>query len=211
MTGAMISARDHLDELAVRARGEHQQVQEASANALALAGKAVMHAMNAGDALIGAKAEAATRGIAWKMVLEKCGIAPSTDRLYRQLSKCRPVIEAEIQRGGEFSLRAARRLISKPAGKKNKVGKETLEAHWNRASKDARTAFLDAIGVAGILESMSADFGRDLRSRVPTPKSKQTDGSKTKKRSTAKTTDSSGNTVSRSPRESRQSRSLILS
>ena len=201
MTGAMISARDHLDELAVRARDEHQQVQEVGANALALAGKAVMHAMNAGDALTGAKAEAAGRGIAWNIVLEKCGIAPSTDRLYRQLSKSRPAIEAEIQRGGEFSLRAARRLISKPSGKANKVEKETLEtlqAHWNDASKDARTAFLDAVGVAAVLENMSADFGHDLRRRVPASQSKQTNDPKNRKRPTSsltKTTDSSGNTV----------------
>jgi len=175
MTSAIIPTPDYLDELSVRARDEHQQVQESSANALALAAKALMHAMNAGDALTEAKAEAARRGVAWKTVLEKCGIAPSTDRLYRQLSKSRPAIEAEIQRGGEFSLRAARRLISKPSGKSNKPDRETLEEHWKRASKDAGTAFLDAIGVAAILESMSADFRRDLRSRMPAPKSMQND------------------------------------
>ena len=199
MTGAIIPMPDYLDELAVRARDEHQQVQESSANALALAGKALMHAMNAGDALTEAKAEAARRGIAWKMVLEKCGIKPSTDRLYRQLSKQRSAIEAEIQRGGNFSLRAARRLISKPSGKSNKPEKEILEAHWKRATAKDRTAFLDAIGVAAVLENMSTDFGRDLRRRVPTPKSKKTNDPKNRKRpptlSLTKTTDSSGKTV----------------
>jgi hypothetical protein len=49
---------------------------------------------------------------------------------------------------------------------------ETLEAHWNRAAKEVRTAFLDAIGVSGVLSAMSAEFGRDLRDRVPATKRK---------------------------------------
>jgi hypothetical protein len=49
---------------------------------------------------------------------------------------------------------------------------ETLAACWKRASKDDRRAFLDEIGVQAILEVMSAEFGADLRARVPAPKRK---------------------------------------
>jgi hypothetical protein len=179
---------DHLDELAALARNEHRMVQNACANALA-------HAMNAGDILIDAKPKVAKRN--WEAWLEKCSIAASTARLYQQLACHRPDIEAAIQGGAELSLRGARWLIS---GSKNRAPKpaETLEAHWKRATAEDRTAFLGAIGVTAILENMSPDFGRDLRSRVPAPKSKPTDGPKNHKRSTlslTKTTDSSGNTI----------------
>jgi hypothetical protein len=49
---------------------------------------------------------------------------------------------------------------------------ETLFEHWSRESKEARAAFLDAIGVQGVLDEMSPAFGRDLRDRVPAPKPK---------------------------------------
>jgi hypothetical protein len=50
---------------------------------------------------------------------------------------------------------------------------ETLVAHWDRATRDERAAFLDAIGVKGMLANMSSAFGRELRGRIPTkPQSK---------------------------------------
>jgi hypothetical protein len=110
-------------------------------------------------------------------------LRPESPTAWGRRLRARKANEVNCQRGGKFSLRAARRLISKPSGKSNKPERETLEAHWNRVSNDARTAFLNAIGVAAVLENMSADFGRDLRRRVPAaPKSKQTNDPKNRKR-----------------------------
>ena len=167
MTG-MLATSDRLTELWARARDEHCKVQASIANALSAA-------MNAGDALIEAKPKVTKGG--WETWLESCGIPVSTARLYRQLAQHRAEIEAAIRDGAELSLRGARRLIARCSGKsKTPKPVETLEAHWKRATAKDRTAFLDSIGVAAVLESMSADFGRDLRSRVPAPKSEQTNG-----------------------------------
>jgi hypothetical protein len=46
---------------------------------------------------------------------------------------------------------------------------ETLIDHWRRSSGEL-TALLDAVGVAGVLEVMSGEFGRQLRARLPAPK-----------------------------------------
>jgi hypothetical protein len=155
---------DHLDDLAARARNEHHLVQAASANALA-------HALNAGDILVEAKSKVAKR--AWKAWLGTCSIAASTARLYQQLSRHRAEIEAAICGGAELSLRGARQLISKPCPRRKASKREdTLEKLWRRSRAADRTAFLDEIGVDEILKFMSGDFGRDLRSRVPTPKPK---------------------------------------
>jgi hypothetical protein len=127
------------------------------------------------------------------MVLEKCGIARAPSLM--QLSN----------RHG-LKLKSARWRISfrravdfQPTARKTKSGRK----RWRRIGTRANAhRFSGCDGVAEILESMSPDFGRDLRSRAPTPKSKQTDSSKNKKRSTlslAKTTDSSGNTVFAQP------------
>jgi hypothetical protein len=51
----------------------------------------------------------------------------------------------------------------------------TLIAYWKRESKEARAAFLDAIGVQEILDNMSKAFGHELRARVPTPKKRGDD------------------------------------
>ena len=166
----------HLDELAALARNEHRMAKNACANALA-------HAMNAGDLLIEAKPKVAKGD--WETWLEKCSIAASTARLYQQLACHRPEIETAIQGGAELSLRGARSLISKSSRKSYKPEKETLEAHWERASTKARTAFLDAIGVDAVLKHMTDAFARDLCSRIPAGKNKKTNAtSKNTKRAT---------------------------
>jgi hypothetical protein len=165
---AVLRSEPGIDALAAAVREEFQKAQAALANG-------VSHSMNAGDALIAARHKV---GRGWqKWVQEACGLALSTAKLCVQLAQHRAEIEAAIRDGAELSLRGARRLITKSFGKSKKPKPvETLEAHWKRATTKDRTAFLDSIGVAAVLESMSADFGRDLRSRVPAPKSEQTSG-----------------------------------
>jgi hypothetical protein len=188
MTGAsnaIITKSDHLDDLAALVRNEHRLAQDACANALA-------HGMNAGDVLMEAKSRLAKHE--WRTWLKSCQIATSTARLYQQLACHRPEIEAAIKGGTELSLRGARRLISKPCPRKAAPKSvDSLETLWNRATAEARSVFLDTIGVAAILENMSPDFGRDLRSRMPGPRNKP--ASDRKRRPTlslTKTTDASG-------------------
>ena len=56
-------------------------------------------------------------------------------------------------------------------GNPDSVKPESLIEHWRRSPGELST-LLDAVGVAGILEAMSAEFGRQLRTRLPAPKRK---------------------------------------
>jgi len=172
-----------VDELAVIVRDEIQQARKAWANALA-------HAMNAGDALIAVQPKVAERGITWtKWLKENCFVAVSTAKLYMQLARHRDQIEVELRSRGELSLRGARQLISaarddadddegddeSDAGGEEDEGEsvkpESLIEHWRRCPEQLAD-LLDEIGVAGVLEAMSAEFGRQLRERLPPPKRK---------------------------------------
>jgi hypothetical protein len=176
-----------VDELAVIVRDEIQQARKAWANALA-------HAMNAGDALIAVQPKVAERGIAWtKWLKENCFVAVSTAKLYMQLARHRDDIEAVIQSKGELSLRGARQLITKARHDKGDEGEdddqaggqenegetenpdsvkpESLIEHRRRCPEQLPD-LLDEIGVSGLLGAMSAEFGRQLRARMPAPKRK---------------------------------------
>ena len=172
-----------VDELAVIVRDEIQQARKAWANALA-------HAMNAGDALIAVQPKVAERGIAWtKWLKENCFVAVSTAKLYMQLARHRDQIEVELRSRGELSLRGARQLMSaarddadddegddeSDAGGEEDEGEsvkpESLIEHWRRCPEQL-TSLLDEIGVPGVLKAMSAEFGRQLRARLPVPKRK---------------------------------------
>jgi hypothetical protein len=177
------------DELAVIVRDEIQQARRAWSNALG-------HAMNAGDVLIAVQPKVAERGINWKKWLkENCFIGASTAQLYQQLARHRDQIEAELQARGELSLRGARQLISSArddadddeGGDESDAGggededeiknpsesvkPESLIEHWRRCPEQLAD-LLDEIGVLGVLEAMSAEFGRELRARLPAPKRK---------------------------------------
>jgi hypothetical protein len=173
------------DELAVIIRDEIQQARTAWRNAL-------RHAMNAGDALNVVQPKVAERGINWKRWLrENCVVSDRTAQLYQQLARHRPEIEVELQSRGELSLRGARQLISTARNEDNEhvgddVGAgaeehegetenppepESLIEHWRRSPAEL-TTLLDAVGVTGILEAMSDEFGCQLRARLPVPKRK---------------------------------------
>jgi hypothetical protein len=150
------------DELATEVRRELEEVRRAGCSVL-------HHALNAGDALNAAQKQVTGN---WKRWLkEHCFLSVRTALVYQQLARHRSQIE-DAMRGlsPELSLRGALRLIGTP--KKGGRPVETLATHWRRESEQARTAFLDQVGVPGILEAMSAAFGRDLRARLPAPKRK---------------------------------------
>jgi hypothetical protein len=178
-----------LDELAHVVRDELQDARVAWSNALG-------HALNAGDALIAAQPKATELGITWKKWLkENCYVAVSTAQLYMQLARHRDEIEAKLRSKGELSLRGARQLISSArddadddegddesdAGGEEAEGEagdpsesikpESLIEHWRRCPEQL-TSLLDEIGVLGVLEAMSTEFGRQLRARLPVPKRK---------------------------------------
>jgi hypothetical protein len=155
-----------LDELAGIIRAEIQNCRTALANALAAA-------MDAGDALLEVQPMVRAAGRTWHRWLEhNCFIAVSTAKLYMQLASHRAEIEAAIRSDPELSLRAARRLISRPKRTINDADsaaeEESLFDHWLRLTPEVLAAELDRIGVDRVLGVMSPAFGRELRDRVPT-------------------------------------------
>jgi hypothetical protein len=158
-----------LDVLAGIIRAEIQNCRMALCNAL-------HHAMNAGDALIAAEAKIAVNGVNKKKWLqENCSVSVRTAFLYIQLAKHRDEIEVAILFDPELSLRAARRLISRPKrttndaedGGMSAAEEESLFDHWLRLTPEVLAAELDRIGVDRVLGAMSPAFGQELRDRVP--------------------------------------------
>jgi hypothetical protein len=97
-----------LEELVARVRRAHKVVETAWANALAAA-------LDAGDAVLALQQELQGRGIGWQAWFREWGYLPlSTAKLYAQLAVHRDEIETARAQVPELSLRAARRLISKP-------------------------------------------------------------------------------------------------
>lgn len=127
-----------LDQLAATVRDAHKATQAAWYNAL-------YKALDAGDALIKAKARISSN---WKLwVEESCSVPFPTAALYMQLARRRAEIEAERERVGDLSLRAARRLIAKPkstASQSRKPVPDLLVA-WRAATHAERTTTFAAI------------------------------------------------------------------
>jgi hypothetical protein len=151
-----------LDVLAVTIRRELDEVRRAGCSAL-------RHAMKAGDALN--TAQGAVTGNWKRWLRNNCFLSTRTALVYQRLARHRDQIEAAMSGlTAELSLRGALRLIGTPRVKVAPAATEvadTLANHWNRESPQEREAFLDAIGVGGVLNHMSPAFGRALRECVP--------------------------------------------
>lgn len=84
------------------------------------------------------------------------------------------VVSPKMQRRDAIALRKTQTADSEDTGQDTASGAavvdvpiESLFDHWTRLDKAERAVFLDQIGVDAILQNMSADFGRELRARVP--------------------------------------------
>lgn len=158
-----------LEELARRIRVGHQTVQVATANALAAA-------LDVGDALIEARDRVSTNWERWLQA--NCPFGVSTARLYAQLARGRAMIEAEIDRVGGLSLRAARRLVStaktseedgeesEPAPIETKPMSADPLAFWNALPSEQKQQILDHEGRAGLAALMSPALLVDLTNHL---------------------------------------------
>jgi hypothetical protein len=158
-TISQINAQD-LSTLAKTIRDEDRAVRVAG-------GALLHHAMNAGDALIAAQEKVSGNWKSW--LRENCFLSVDTALVYQRLARHREQIEAEAERAGNLSLRAALRLIAKRRSgeqKEKEAAELSLVDHWKRASSSERTIFLDALGVDEIRKTASLDFFRKLQERV---------------------------------------------
>jgi len=105
-------------------------------------GNALRIALDVGDALVAAR-ERVPPGKWQKWLRENCFLAVRTANLYVELAGRRDDIEAEIDRVGEMSLRAAKRLISRKS--EEEIDEETDEKREPAEKEPDATAALVAI------------------------------------------------------------------
>jgi hypothetical protein len=146
-----------LDELATLVREKLEACQKAARLTLA-------SALDAGDALIEALSRISSDRQKW--LRQNCFLSLSTAKLYVQLAQHREEIEAEIDRAGELSIRAARRLIASESSRPPKVPAPNLIAAMRKATDAERTAMLAAFGLEPFLRVMPADWRPKLEARV---------------------------------------------
>jgi hypothetical protein len=148
-----------LEELARRIRAALQASCQERRNAL-------RRDLDIGDMLTEAQAQVTT---GWKRWLrENCFLSERTALLYQQLARHRAEIEAEIERVGELSLRAAVRLISKSAPKYTPKKPEFVVA-WNKATDSELTQAFTALGDKGLrrfMGVMPAEWRAEIENRV---------------------------------------------
>ena len=137
-----------LDELARQIRAGLELARRERCNAL-------HHDLDIGDALLEPQARVSS---GWKRWLrENCFLSVRTALLYQRLARHRAEIEAEIERVGELSLRAAVRLLTTPTNSTPRSA-----ACWIRASNSARS------------RSVSRGFRNRTRERTPQPLLRET-------------------------------------
>src|SRR5262249_54804932 len=156
--------QDDLADLARQIRDHHRQIQRTL-------GLTLGQMLDTGDLLIAAQGLVQSN---WKKWLRtECFLGVSTAQLYQQLARHRHAIEGELSRFRDLTLRAARRLIAAKTSKPTKATTETSTAApaptllelWGAASNDARRAFLEQVGVPGLLAVLSDSMKSDLAQR----------------------------------------------
>jgi len=143
-----------LEKLASRIRFGIENIRASLANALA-------NVLDVGDDLIAAQARVTGPWQRW--LKDNCFLSLSTAKLYVQLAEHRAEIEAEIDRDGTLSLRAARKLIAKksenpPEPKSNtrsQAAAKSSESVLLRESEILRTA-LGHVRIATMPETTPA-------------------------------------------------------
>jgi hypothetical protein len=153
---------DDLDALAKAVR-EHLQ---ASANA---AQNFLEHTLDAGDALIRAKAQ--VKHGEWLPWLKLCDLSADKAERYMKLARHR----AELNSAGvrNLSLSAALKLVAKkkpvdgPKAKKSRpVTHFDALAWWSSASPEARSRFIDGVGLELLLAAIPPSWRREAKQAI---------------------------------------------
>jgi hypothetical protein len=150
-----------LDELARRIRAGRQAIDQSIRNALRVA-------LDVGDDLIEARSRVSI-GHWGRWLKANCFLSARSAELYAQLARHRPEIEDALQRIPGLSLRAAARLIAKPAAKKcaEKESKPELAAAVGRLSdEELKKQLPAALPFDRFLRVLSPDWRGKIESRL---------------------------------------------
>jgi hypothetical protein len=175
-----------LDELADRVRDGRRQLENLECNALHAVSElqrlALPIAIDMGNAINEAQGRLTSSDykVWFHATCRSARVAPRTAKLFQQLARSGDVIDAEIMRTGEMlSIRAARRLISKPAKVNEGPGEDTGAQRTKDAGEDTGEPSesdltpLDKLLTATPADEVAVEFAkRDvpwLLERLPAP------------------------------------------
>jgi Protein of unknown function (DUF3102) len=155
---------DDLDALAKEV-SKHLQASAAAAQNF------LEHAIAAGDALIRAKAQVKHGDwLKWLKLLKSCDLSPNTAERYMKLARHRD--ELNSARVPNLSLRAALKLVTKPQPAESKPTKKTTAtsfdalAWWSSASPEARSCFVDGVGLEPLLAAIPPSWRREAAEAI---------------------------------------------
>jgi hypothetical protein len=120
---------------------------------------ALHHVFRAGEALN--KAQEQVTGNWKRWLRESCFLGVSTALLYQRIARHRAEIETKAKEDPNFSLRAARQLLTEEPNKKQKAPprpKPTLQAAWNAAAPSERSAVLARMALNDLLQTLPPSF-----------------------------------------------------
>src|SRR5262245_14396116 len=151
-----------LDALAKEVRKQLQASAAAAQNFLE-------HALAAGDALIRAKGQ--VKHGDWLKWLKSCDLSADTAERYMKLARHRA--ELNSARVRNLSLSAALKLIgrrppanSKPKKKTNSATSFDALAWWSGASPEARSHFIDGVGLKPLLAAFPPTWRRETEQTI---------------------------------------------
>jgi hypothetical protein len=153
-----------LSDLAAAARRLNQAIAGYTRSALRVS-------LDLGDVLALARGRvAARRWKTWR--IEHCpGISERRDVVYRQLAACRSIIERELEKDSDLSIRDALKLIATPKPRSPKPQPTTLEK-WRTLSAAEKCEGLRADGSDAFRKYMPSEWLNELADQVARVKHK---------------------------------------
>ncbi len=159
-----VHQQDGLAALAETIRREHSAVGHAAINMLA-------HAMAAGDALAAAKAKV-THGNWAQWLRRETDLSERTAQRYLQLAAARAQLDANPSRATDLSITGALRVLGNTPRPRSttraaKTARVLCSLAWRDATLAQRRHFLNAIGLASLLEALPPAWRAETRETAP--------------------------------------------
>jgi hypothetical protein len=162
-----VNSGDDLTALADQIRNYHQQ-------AVRAVGQALEHAMNAGDALL--KAKARQRHGNWASWLRKnCEISPRTAQRYMQLAEARTLLQSKsvavathLTIAQALKLLGNKKLPHRKSERRSPQSTSLSSIAWAEASDNQRQHFLEEIGLSTLVEAMPPAWRAQFAKHVKT-------------------------------------------
>jgi len=162
-----------IDDLDVLAKAVREHLQ-ASANA---AQNFLEHTLDAGDALIRAKAQ--VKHGEWLPWLKLCDLSADKAERYMKLARHRAELNSagvrNLSLGAALKLVAKKKPVDRPKAKKSRpVTHSDALAWWSSASPEARSRFIHGVGLKPLLAAIPSSWQREAEQAIGAVSSRAT-------------------------------------